>query len=142
MARGINKIFLLGHLGADPEMRYTSDGKAVANVNLATSDSWNDKNTGEHRERTEWHKVVFFSPLAEEAGEVLRKGSQIYIEGAIRTRKWQDQSGQDRYTTEVVAKQLCPADFVGTASDSASKPEPETSNVPNDSFGGLGDDPF
>ncbi|NRB70679.1 MAG: single-stranded DNA-binding protein, partial [Xanthomonadales bacterium] len=106
MARGINKVILVGNLGADPETRYTAGGSAVTNVSLATSESWRDKNTGETQERTEWHRVVFFNRLAEIAGEYLRKGRQVYIEGQIRTRKWQDQSGQDRYTTEVVANEM------------------------------------
>ena len=106
MARGINKVILVGNLGADPETRYTAGGSAVTNVSLATSESWRDKNTGETQERTEWHRVVFFNRLAEIAGEYLRKGRQVYIEGQLRTRKWQDQSGQDRYTTEVVANEM------------------------------------
>ena len=106
MARGINKVILVGNLGADPETRYTAGGSAITNVSLATSESWRDKNTGETQERTEWHRVVFFNRLAEIAGEYLRKGRQVYIEGQIRTRKWQDQSGQDRYTTEVVANEM------------------------------------
>ncbi|MDT8320469.1 MAG: single-stranded DNA-binding protein [Xanthomonadales bacterium] len=106
MARGINKVILVGNLGADPETRYTANGAAVTNIRLATSESWRDKQTGENQERTEWHRIVFFSRLAEIAGEYLRKGSQVYIEGALRTRKWQDQSGQDRYTTEIVANEM------------------------------------
>lgn len=101
MSKGINKVILIGHLGADPEIRYMQNGNAVANFSLATSESWRDKQTGEKRERTEWHGVVIFNKLAEIAGEYLRKGSQVYIEGKLRTRKWQDQGGQDRYTTEV-----------------------------------------
>lgn len=106
MARGINKVILVGNLGADPETRYTASGAAVTNIRLATSESWRDKQSGETQERTEWHRVVFFNRLAEIAGEYLRKGRQVYIEGSIRTRKWQDQSGQDRYTTEVVANEM------------------------------------
>jgi len=106
MARGVNKVILVGNLGADPETRYTASGSAVTNIRIATSESWKDKQTGENQERTEWHRVVFFSRLAEIAGEYLRKGSQVYIEGALRTRKWQDQSGQDRYSTEVVANEM------------------------------------
>lgn len=101
-SRGVNKVILVGHLGQDPEMRYIPNGAAVATLNLATSDSWRDKQTGESKEKTEWHRVVLFGKLAEVAGEYLRKGSQVYIEGQLRTRKWQDQAGQDRYTTEVV----------------------------------------
>lgn len=101
-SRGINKVILVGHLGQDPEVRYMPNGGAVANLTLATSETWRDKATGEQREKTEWHRIVLFGKLAEVAGEYLRKGSQVYIEGALQTRKWQDQSGQDRYTTEVV----------------------------------------
>jgi single-strand DNA-binding protein len=106
MARGINKVIIVGNLGQDPEVRYMPSGGAVANVSLATSESWKDKQTGQPVERTEWHRVVFFNRLAEIAGEYLKKGSQIYIEGKLQTRKWQDQAGQDRYTTEIVANEL------------------------------------
>jgi len=106
MARGINKVILIGNLGADPETRYTASGSAITNIRIATTDSWRDKASGEQQERTEWHRVVFFNRLAEIAGEYLRKGSQVYVEGSLRTRKWQDQSGQDRYTTEVVATEM------------------------------------
>jgi single-strand DNA-binding protein len=106
MARGVNKVILVGNLGADPETRYTASGSAITNVNIATSESWKDRQTGENQERTEWHRIVFFNRLAEIAGEYLRKGSQVYIEGKLQTRKWQDQSGQDRYTTEVVANEM------------------------------------
>lgn len=106
MARGINKVILVGNLGADPETRYTASGAAVTNIRVATSESWRDKQSGEQQERTEWHRVVFFNRLAEIAGEYLRKGSQVYLEGSLRTRKWQDQSGQDRYTTEIVANEM------------------------------------
>lgn len=101
-SRGVNKVILIGHLGNDPEIRYMPNGGAVANLTLATSESWRDKQSGEMREKTEWHKVIIFGKLAEVAGEYLKKGSQVYIEGSLQTRKWQDQSGQDRYTTEVV----------------------------------------
>jgi single-strand DNA-binding protein len=104
MARGINKVILVGNLGADPETRYTASGAAVTNIRLATSESWRDKQSGEQQERTEWHRVVFFNRLAEIAGEYLRKGRQVYIEGSLRTRKWQDQGGQDRYTTEIALR--------------------------------------
>jgi single-strand DNA-binding protein len=106
MARGINKVILVGNLGADPETRYTASGAAITNIRIATSESWRDKQSGEMQERTEWHRVVFFSRLAEIAGEYLRKGSQVYVEGSLRTRKWQDQNGQDRYSTEVVANEM------------------------------------
>ena len=101
-SRGVNKVILVGNLGQDPEVRYMPDGGAVANITLATSEAWRDKQTGENREVTEWHRVVLFGKLAEVAGEYLRKGSQVYIEGQLRTRKWQGTDGQDRYTTEVV----------------------------------------
>jgi single-strand DNA-binding protein len=106
MARGINKVILIGNLGADPEVRYTTSGGAVANCRLATSESWKDKQTGEQREQTEWHRVVMFGRLGEIVGEYLKKGSKIYVEGAIRTRKWQDRDGNDRYTTEIVANEM------------------------------------
>ncbi|HEM6842499.1 TPA: single-stranded DNA-binding protein [Providencia stuartii] len=101
-SRGVCKVILIGYLGQDPEIRYMPNGGAVANLTLATSESWRDKQTGEMREKTEWHRVVIFGKLAEVAGEYLKKGSQIYVEGSLQTRKWTDQSGQDRYTTEVV----------------------------------------
>ncbi|HJP36938.1 MAG: single-stranded DNA-binding protein [Gammaproteobacteria bacterium] len=106
MARGVNKVTLIGNLGADPEVRYTNNGSAVANIRLATAESWRDKETGEQQERTEWHRVVFFSRLAEIVGEYLKKGSQVYVEGRIQTRKWQDRDGNDRYTTEIVANEM------------------------------------
>ncbi|MCL2898989.1 single-stranded DNA-binding protein SSB1 [Brenneria tiliae] len=101
-SRGVNKVILVGNLGQDPEVRYMPNGGAVANITLATSESWRDKQTGEQKEKTEWHRVVLFGKLAEVAGEYLRKGSQVYIEGSLQTRKWTDQSGVDKYTTEVV----------------------------------------
>ncbi len=104
MARGVNKVILIGNLGKDPEVRYTPGGDAVANITLATSESWKDKNTGEQKEKTEWHRVVFFGKLAEIVGQYLKKGSKIYVEGKLQTRKWQDKNGQDRYTTEVVVQ--------------------------------------
>ena len=106
MARGVNKVILIGNLGADPETRFMPSGGAVTNVRLATSESWKDRQTGQMQERTEWHRVVFFNKLGEIAGECLKKGSKVYIEGAIRTRKWQGQDGQDRYTTEIVASEM------------------------------------
>src|SRR5210317_1868085 len=106
MARGINKVILAGNLGGDPETRYTASGSAITNITLATTDSWRDKQSGETQERTEWHRIVFFNRLAEIAGEYLRKGRQVYIEGSLRTRKWQDQNGQDRWTTEIVANEM------------------------------------
>jgi len=106
MARGVNKVILIGNLGQDPEVKYMPNGGAVTNVTVATSESWKDKNTGEQKENTEWHRVVFFRRLAEIAGEYLKKGSKVYIEGKLQTRKWQDQSGNDRYTTEIVANEM------------------------------------
>ncbi len=106
MARGINKVILVGNLGKDPEVRYTSSGSAIANITVATSESWKDKETGEQKDQTEWHRVVFFRRLAEIVNDYLKKGSQVYIEGKLRTRKWQDKDGQDRYTTEIVASEM------------------------------------
>ncbi len=104
--RGINKAIIVGTLGADPEVRYTASGAAVANVNIATNDEWKDKKTGDKQERTEWHRVVFFGRLAEIVGEYLAKGRQVYVEGRLQTRKWQDNNGNDRYTTEIVANEM------------------------------------
>lgn len=106
MARGINKVILIGNCGQDPETRYSASGAAITNVSLATSETWKDKQSGQPQERTEWHRVVFFNRLAEIAGEYLKKGSKVYIEGSLRTRKWQDQQGQDKYTTEIVASEM------------------------------------
>ena len=131
MARGVNKVILVGNLGADPEVKYMPNGNAVANVTVATSESWKDKQSGEQKDKTEWHRVVFFRRLAEIAGEYLKKGSQIYIEGKLQTRKWQDKNGNDRYTTEIIANEMQmlggrgggSADF-GAASSSATAPAP------------------
>ena len=106
MARGINKVILVGNLGADPETRYMPSGSAVTNLSIATSESWKDKQSGEQKDRTEWHKVAMFNRLAEIAAEYLRKGSQVYIEGKLRTRKWQDRDGNDRWTTEIIADEM------------------------------------
>ena len=106
MSRGINKVILVGHLGNDPEVRYAASGSAIATISLATSESWKDKSTGEQQEKTEWHRVVMFNRLGEIAGEYLKKGSLVYLEGKLQTRKWQDQSGVDKYTTEVVASKM------------------------------------
>jgi single-strand DNA-binding protein len=106
MARGVNKVILIGNLGSDPEVRYTPSGSAVANVNLATSESWRDKTSGELQDRTEWHRIVFFNRLAEIVGEYLHKGSKIYVEGSLRTRKWQDKNGIERHTTEIIANEM------------------------------------
>jgi single-strand DNA-binding protein len=102
----VNKVILVGNLGADPEVRYMPSGGAVTNIRIATTDKWKDKTTGERQERTEWHNIVFFNRLAEIAGEYLKKGSQVYVEGSLRTRKWQDKEGKDRWTTEIVADEM------------------------------------
>lgn len=106
MARGINKVILVGNLGADPDTRYMPSGKAVTNIRIATSETWKDRQTGDQQERTEWHSVVLYDKLGEIAAEYLRKGSQVYIEGSLRTRKWQDKDGNDRYSTEIVARDM------------------------------------
>jgi single-strand DNA-binding protein len=106
MARGINKVILVGNVGADPDVRYLPNGNPVANLSIATSESWKDKQTGERQERTEWHRTVLFNRLAEITSEYIKKGSKVYVEGSLRTRKWQDQNGQDRYTTEIVVSDL------------------------------------
>ncbi len=119
MARGVNKVILVGNLGKDPDVRYMPSGSAVTNVTIATSESWKDKQSGEKQERTEWHNVVFFNRLGEIAGEYLKKGSKVYVEGSLRTRKWQDKtSGQDRYSTEIVASEMQMLDSRGGAGDS------------------------
>src|SRR3990172_12699908 len=113
MARGVNKVILIGNLGKDPEVRYMPSGSAVTNVTIATTESWKDKTSGEQQDRTEWHNVVFFNRLAEIAGEYLKKGSKVYVEGSLRTRKWQDKEGKDRYTTEIVAAEMQMLDSKG-----------------------------
>ena len=146
MARGVNKVILIGNLGADPEVRYSPNGSAVANLRLATTDSWRDRQTGEQQERTEWHRVVFFGKLAEIAGEYLRKGSKVYIEGRLQTRKWQGQDGQDRYTTEVVANDMqmldgrggsgggAPMGESGGSRSQGQQPASQSSPAPADDF--------
>lgn len=126
MARSLNKVELIGHLGQDPETKYLPSGGAVTNISIATSERWKDKNTGQDQERTEWHRVVFFNKLAEIAGEYLRKGSKVYLEGQLRTRKWQDQSGQDRYTTEIVASDLIMLDSKPQNDNGQSAPAQQT----------------
>jgi len=116
--KGINKVIIVGTLGKDPETRYLTSGKAVTNISVATSESWKDKQTGQPQEKTEWHRIVLFDRLAEIAGEYLKKGSQVYIEGRIVTRKWQDESGQDRYSTEITANQM---QMLGGKQDSEAK---------------------
>ena len=154
----VNKAILVGHLGKDPETRYAPSGDAICNITLATSEAWRDKATGEKREATEWHKVAFFGKLAEIAGQYLRKGSQVYIEGSIRTRKWQDKDGQDRYTTEIRADEMKmlgsrqdgdggqsqQSGTRGNRSNSAPPPSaPPPRNPPGGGFGDFDDDiPF
>lgn len=151
----VNKVILVGNLGADPETRYTASGDAVCNIRLATTDSWKDKNSGEKREATEWHRVVFYRKLAEIAGQYLKKGSQVYLEGRIKTRKWQDKDGQDRYTTEIEATEM---QMLSNRSGSGESSKPESSserpqpparngggggNAPKPAYDDLGDDiPF
>ena len=121
---GINKVIIVGHLGNDPEMRSMPNGEAVANISVATSEAWTDKNTGERREVTEWQRIVFYRKLAEICGQYLKKGAQVYIEGRLRTRKWQDQNGQDRYTTEIQGDVM---QMLGTrpqSADGANNPQP------------------
>jgi single-strand DNA-binding protein len=120
MARGINKVILVGNLGQDPETRYMPSGGAVTNVTIATSETWKDKQSGQPQERTEWHRVVFFNRLAEIAGEYLKKGSKVYVEGSLRTRKWQNKEGVDQYTTEIVAAEMQMLDGRGGAGGGAS----------------------
>lgn len=125
MARGINKVILIGNVGSEPEVRYMPNGNAVTTLSIATSESWKDKQTGDKQERTEWHRVVLFNKLGEIAGEYTKKGSKVYIEGSLRTRKWQDQQGQDRYTTEIVANDLQLLDSRGAggfSEDNATQP--------------------
>lgn len=117
MARGVNKVILIGNLGQDPEVRFTPSGTAVANLNLATTDTWMDKQSGQRQERTEWHRIVLFNKTAEIAQQYLKKGSKVYIEGRLQTRKWQDQNGQDKYTTEIVANDMQMLDSRGGGGD-------------------------
>ena len=141
MSRGVNKVILVGNLGQKPEMRYTATQTAVANLSIATTESWKDKESGENRDKTEWHRVVFFGNLAEIAEKYLDKGSSVYVEGKIQTRKWQDKDGNDRWTTEVLGNQLT---MLGSRSSSDSSPQTESSsNTPfpeDDSGPGLTDD--
>lgn len=146
MARGINKVILIGNLGSDPEIRHTQGGNAVANLSLATSESWRDKTTGETRENTEWHRVVMFGRLGEIAGEYLKKGSKVYIEGRLQTRKWQDKDGNDRYTTEIIGNEMQMLDARGGSGgfdDGASTSSAMMDSAPQNVGGGLEDDiPF
>ncbi|WP_419605698.1 single-stranded DNA-binding protein [Thiolapillus sp.] len=134
-SRGVNKVILVGNLGKDPETRYMPSGGAVTNITVATSETWKDKQSGEQQERTEWHRVVFFNRLAEIAGEYLKKGSKVYIEGSLRTRKWQGQDGQDRYTTEIVANEMQMLDSRG-AGGSTEYSRPKTAPAQNAPQGG------
>ena len=148
MARGVNKAIIVGTLGQDPEVRYTANGSAVANISVATNESWRDKATGEAQERTEWHRIVMFGKLAEIAQQYLKKGSQAYFEGRIQTRKWQDQSGNDRYSTEIVANEMQMLGGRGgggapmeSGGQSQSRPQPATAETaPMDD--GFDDIPF
>ena len=141
MSRGVNKVILVGNLGQKPEMRYTATQTAVANLSIATTESWKDKESGENRDKTEWHRVVFFGSLAEIAEKYLDKGSSVYVDGKIQTRKWQDKDGNDRYTTEVLGNQLT---MLGSRSSSDSSNQTDnSSNTPfpdDDSGEGLSDD--
>ena len=123
MARGVNKVILLGNVGRDPETRYAQNGTAVTRFSIATSEIWKDRSSGEQQERTEWHNIVCFARLAEVAGEYLKKGSKVYVEGSLRTRKWQGQDGQDRYTTEIVASEMQMLDSRGGGSASFDAPQ-------------------
>ena len=116
MARGVNKVILIGHIGANPELRYLPSGSAATTLSLATNESWKDKQTGERQERTEWHRVVCFNRLGEIAGEYIKKGSRVYVEGSLRTRKWQDSQGHEKYTTEIIASELQMLDAKGAIS--------------------------
>jgi single-strand DNA-binding protein len=145
MARGINKVILVGNLGADPDTRYMPSGKAVTNIRIATSESWKDKQTGDQQERTEWHSIVMYDRLGEIAAEYLRKGSQVYIEGKLRTRKWQDKEGKDRYTTEIVANEMQMLGSRAGAGGGESRPRPpaaaeERAPAPTAPEGGEFDD--
>jgi len=150
MAKGVNKVIIVGNLGKDPEVRYMPSGSAVTNVTIATSESWKDKQSGEKQERTEWHTVVFFNRLAEIAGEYLKKGSKVYVEGSLRTRKWQDKtSGQDRYSTEIVASEMQMLDSRGgggaggQSQGGGSAPSNQSSAQPAQNFDDFDDDiPF
>ena len=135
MAGGINKVILVGNLGQDPEIRYTADGRPIANFSIATSETWRDKNSGERREKTEWHRVVVFGKLAEICGEYLSKGRQVYIEGKLQTRKWQGQDGQDRYTTEVVVDMRGTMQMLGNRDGGPARP---SANAGNSGGGGGG----
>ena len=137
MARGINKVIVVGNLGADPDARYMPNGNAVTNISVATTDSWKDKESGERQEKTEWHRVVFFGRLAEIVSEYLKKGSQVYVEGRLQTRKWEDKEGNDRWTTEIVANEM---QMLGERISSSSNSN--NSNTPKNSSSELASDDF
>ena len=130
MARGINKVIIVGNCGQDPETRYMPSGGAVTNLSLATSESWKDKNTGDQQERTEWHRVVFFNRLAEIVEQYVKKGSKVYVEGSLRTRKWQGQDGADRYTTEIVASEMQMLDSRGQEGGGYQQQAPRQNQAP------------
>ena len=143
MARGVNKVIVVGNLGQDPETRYMPSGSAVTNMRIATNESWKDKQTGEQRERTEWHSIAMFGRLAEISAEYLRKGSQVYVEGKLRTRKWQDKDGHDRYTTEIIADELQMLGSKSGAGAPAMKDSPPASAPPQSTGDDFDDDiPF
>ena len=139
MARGVNKAIIVGNLGRDPEVRYSASGSAIANVTVATTDSWKDRQSGERQERTEWHRVVFFNRLAEIAGEYLKKGSQVFIEGRIQTRKWEDKDGNERWTTEIVANEM---QMLGSRGGGGTQGGPPDDPVVTQAPGGSGSSGF
>jgi len=139
MARGINKVILIGNLGSDPEVRYMPSGSAVTNLSIATTSGWKDRDSGENQEKTEWHRVVLFNRLAEVAGEYLKKGSKVYIEGALRTRKWQDKSGAERYTTEIVGNDMQMLDSRVGGGSGGGAPSYGSANRPTKSAAPAGD---
>jgi single-strand DNA-binding protein len=145
--RGVNKVIIVGTLGADPDVKYAANGNAIANLSVATSDEWNDKNTGQKQQKTEWHRVSMFGKLAEIAGQYLKKGSQVYLEGKLQTRKWQDQNGQDRYSTEVVLngfdgqmQMLGGGQGNNQTTGTSGKPQPQSG--PQSPLGAMGDQPM
>jgi single-strand DNA-binding protein len=142
MARGVNKVIIVGNLGGDPDTKYMPSGSAVTNLTVATNESWKDKQTGEQKDRTEWHKVAMFGRLAEIAAEYLRKGSQVYIEGKLRTRKWTDKQGNDRYTTEIIADEMQMLGGRGGGGAPAMGGPPPSSAPPQGSSGPAGGDDF
>jgi single-strand DNA-binding protein len=140
---GLNKVQIIGHLGADPDQRFMPNGKAVTNIRIATSETWKDKQTGDKKEKTEWHSVVAFEKLAEIMGQYLRKGSKVYVEGKLQTRKWQDKEGKDRYTTEIVAGQMLMLDGKPQGERAPQQRQEKPSAPPADDGGGFDDDiPF